>query len=244
MKYLLSILGIFAAITAATLFLIWPEQQYASSEAVVTINGKTLTKQFFQNHRDRDSQSADSDNYIKTIVTKQLLIAEAQRRHIDQQPAFRHALKTLYENSLIELLLKEVNREIKTTVSMEEVNRYRHAFGKTYTFYILRTPQLVSIEKITSEGTKYVSRFDELGRTMRQSLSSMNTGTIASTFSSNREKIAIYLAKVEGETTQHLDFDTRKIKNQLQQIKTEKQVNAWIEHLRSQAEISYHISQD
>jgi hypothetical protein len=244
MKYLFSILSILTAITAVTLFFIWPEQHNVDSDAVVTVNGKTLTKQFFQNHRERDPHHADGENYVKTIVTKQLLLAEAQRRHIDQQPAFRLALKTLYENSLIELLIKDVNHEIETTVSTEEVANYLEAFGKIYTFYVLQTSHPVSIETIESEGTKYVSRFDELSSTLRQSLASMNPGIVTSTFAFNREKIAIYLEKVEGETTQRPDLDTKKIRNQLQQIKAEKQVNAWIEELRSQAVISYHINQE
>ena len=244
MKYLLSILSILAAITAVTVFFIWPEQQYADNDAIVTINGRTLTKQFIENHRDRDPHSADSDNYVKTIVTKQLLIAEAQRRHIDQQPEFRLTLKTLYENSLIELLLKEVNNEIKTTVSNEEVNNYIQAFGKTFTFYILRTPKIVSVESIKNEGTKYVSLFDELGSMLKQSLSSMNPGTTTITYTFNKEKIALYLEKVEGGTVQLQDLDLKKVKKQLQHIKAEKQLSAWIDDLRSQAEISYHVNQE
>ncbi len=227
-----------------TLFFIWPEQQKSKNDAVVTINGRTLTKQFFQNHRERDPGDTDSENYVETIITKQLLLAEAQRRHIDQQPEFRLALKTLYENSLIELLQKQVNNEIKTTVSKEEVNNYLLAFGKTYTFYILKTTRPVAIESIVSQGTKYVSRFEELGSALRQSLATMKTGNVARTYAFSRDTIAIYLEKVEGETILPPDFDTEKIKNQLQQIKKEKYFNTWLEKLRGQAEISYHINQE
>lgn len=244
MKYLISILTILVAITTFTLFFIWPDQRNNDGEAVVTINGRTLTKQFFQKHRDRDQYLAENENFVETIVIRQLLIAEAQRRHIDQQPAFRLELKTLYENSLIDLLLKEVNNEIETTVSAEEITQYLEAFGKTYTFYILRTQQPVSIETIQSKGTKYVSRFDELGSTLRQSLASMEPETAATTYTNKKDKIAIYLDNIEGETTRHSDFDKRKIKNQLEQIKREKQVSAWIENLRNQAAISYHINQE
>ena len=244
MKYLLSIFSILAAITAVTLGIIWPKQELADGDVVVTINGRTLSKDFFQKHKDRAPHSTSSENYVDTIVRKQLLITEAQRRQINQQPAFRLALQTLYENALIELLLKQVKSEINTTVSSEEVNNYLQAFGKTYTFYILRTPELTSTEKIKSEGTKYVSRFDDLGITLRQSLAAMSPQTTADTFAFNKEKIAIYLEKVEGVTTEHQDFDKKRIKNQLQQIKDEKQVSAWIENLRNQAVITYHIDQE
>jgi hypothetical protein len=244
MKYLLSIFTILAAITVVTLFFIWPDQRNDDGEAVVTINGRTLTDHFFQQHRDRDQHLAENENFVETIVTRQLLIAEAQRRRIDQQPAFRLALKTLYENSLIDLLLKEVNNEIETTVSAEEITQYLKAFGKTYTFYLLPTQHPVSIKTIQTTGTKYISRFDELGSTLRQSLASMEPETATTTYANNKDKIAIYLESIEGETARYSDFDRGKIKNQLEKIKLEKQVSAWIENLRNQAAISYHINQE
>lgn len=244
MKYFLSIFSILAAITAVTLIFNWPEQQLDDDYAVVTINGRTLTNGFFQKHKGRVPKNTSNENYIDTIIRKQLLITEAQRRQIDQQPAFRLALQTLYENSLIELLLKQVKSELKTTVSSEEVENYLQAFGKTYTFYTLYTPELVTINEIKREGTKHVSLFDDLSIALRQSLAAMDPQSLASTHAFNKEKIAIYLEKIEGRTPLPQDLDKRKIKNQLQQIKDEKQISAWIEDLRSQAVITYHINQE
>ena len=72
----------------------------------------------------------------------------------------------------------------------------------------------------------------------------MSAGTATATYASSNDKIAIYLEKIEGETTEHPDFDVNKIKQQLQLLKSEQQVNAWIDSLRSQATISYHINQE
>lgn len=245
MKYLVIIIGLFIAITAATLLiLVWPGKDNSQEEPLVTINGQPLTRQKIVNLKSDTIASERDHDYISELITNHLLINEAQRRKLDKENTFRLALKTFYEQSLIEALLQQVKDEIETETTAAEIDRYLQSYGKVFTFYTLKTSGSVNHSKIKSLGTKYTTRFDDLDLSLRHALATLQPGQTTTALTSQGEGIAIYLEAIQGEPLRSQNYDINLIREQIHQMKIERQVNSWIENLRNKAEITYHTSQE
>lgn len=244
MKYLIAILCILTALTLVTIVIIWPEGRTHPDEGVVTINNHTLTRQDILDYKDSTTHHGSNDEFIDEIITKQLLIAEAQRRKIDKERAFRLALKTFYEHSLIKILMERVTTSIEAEITDAEVENYLTSFGKTFTFYTLQTDGKTTLDTIMAEGKRYSTKFDNLSGQLQQALAGMEPGETTTTFVTGNEKIAIHLEKIGGATSESQNFDKEMIRKKLRQTKIEKQVNSWIEELREQATITYNTSRE
>jgi len=245
MKYLIIIFGLFGVITVVTLLiLIWPGDDNSADDLIVTINGQPLTRQKIADLKNDPNHLGNSDEFISELITKHLLIGEAQRRKLDKEPAFRAALKKFYEQSLIDALLQQVKDKIETETTKEEIDRFLQSYGRIFSFYTLKTSGNINQSKIKSLGTKYITRFEDLDLPLRHALANMQPGDTTTTHSSQSERIAIYLEAIEGEPKTSQDHDREHIRQQIHQMKIEKQLNSWVENLRNKAEITYHTNQE
>ena len=244
MKYLIIILCILCAATLATLLAVWPEEPARAVDPVVTINDRVISREELRSIRDGDPHHGKEEDFIDEYITRQLLIAEAQRRNIDKEPGFRKALKNYYEHSLIKILMDRVSSSGEAEVSEAEIDAYLNSFGRTFTFHTLETTSAVSTDTISSRGDRHVSAFEDLSGSMQLILAGLERGDMATTFVSGNEKIAVYLEKVEGKTTHGQNLDRELVRRKLRQAKIDKHITAWIEELRQKASITYHSNQD
>ncbi len=244
MKYLLIILAIIGFATLATFVAIWPEQQEDTGDTVVTINGRPLTRQDILDYKDKDMRHGEDEDVINEIITKKLLIEEAQRLNIDKEAGFRSALKTFYEHSLIKILTERTSQGISVEITEQEIDSFIHSFGKTFTFYTLKTTGKVSPQIIKAQGNEYISPFEDLSGELQQILAVMQPGETATTFITGNDEMAVYLEDVKGGGKSSQNIDREHIRQQLLQTKIEKHLNTWIEELRSQASITYHTTQE
>ena len=244
MKYLLIVLCILCAFSLATLLAIWPEESAPTVAPVITINDRAISREEIQSVRDGDPHHGKDEDFIDEYITRQLLIAEAQRRDIDKEPGFRKALKNYYEHSLIKILMDRVSNSSEAEVSKAEIDAYIDSFGRTFTFHTLEASATATAEDIKAQGDRYVSAFEDLSGPLQQSLAGLSPGETTTTFVTGNEKIAVYLEKIEGEPQHRQDFDREFIRMQLRQTKIEKHITAWIEKLRQNATITYHSNQD
>jgi hypothetical protein len=243
MKYLAIILTIVCAVTLASLFLIWPEQQTEISPAIVTINGKAISRDAIASYKGKDQHHGAQRDFIDEIITKYLLIEEAQRLGLDKDPDFRAALKTFYEHSLIKTLMERVESEIQVEVTENEIDLYLDSVGRIFTFYTYKPSPSAALATIKKHGSQHISAFEDLGETLQLALVSLKPGQSIEIFLTGNEKIAVYLESVSARPKASQLFDRGPIKQMLLASKKEIQTNKWIESLRSQASISYNEEQ-
>ncbi len=246
MKYLFTILAIICATTIATLLFIWPDKQEENTEnVVVVVNGHALTREAIQFYKDKSQHHGEQDDFIDEAITKQLLIAEAQRLNIDKNPSFRLELKEFYEHSLIKILMERVHNDLTVEVTDQEIDHYLNSFGKEFTFYTMKTSTTLTSEEIKSNGEKSTELFEDLGQQLQQTLAELEPGQSAIGFVTGSEKYAVYLENVSGEpgeTPPYYNRDT--IRQLIKQSKEETKTNNWIENLRQQASITFNKKRD
>ena len=80
-------------------------------EAAIVVNGKTITvEEFSRVCSSKPTDSGDKNDFINSLITKELLIQESQREGIDREESFRRSIQNYYEQSLIKLLMDEEMR--------------------------------------------------------------------------------------------------------------------------------------
>ena len=124
MKYLYYI--IFAAVAvsvAAGYFLSTP--QTPPPGAALIINDRVITSDELNKcYASIRPDIKDRDDFINSVITRELLIQESQRIGIDKEEAFRRSIQDYYEQSLIKLLMDRKSAALNVSVSDDELDRY------------------------------------------------------------------------------------------------------------------------
>jgi len=235
MKYLLTIVIIALASTMLALFYLKSDSSPAVKDAVLSVNGHVFTRDFFKNQIKKSGyHSEDKEQLRNSVITRELLIQEAQRLGIDREEQFRTSLKKYYEQSLIKILTDREYKKLQATVTDEEIDAYLSCFGKIYTFTILP----VSGEQNTSPRQRSVL-FDDLSDSLRLLLSELKPGESKEQFDTGSQVGKILLDKVKP-VPDYIPVETvdrERIRTLLIQQKREKRISSWMNELRDKASI-------
>jgi hypothetical protein len=240
MKYLFILLSIVLAITAASFFFIRPEQPLPKKDILVTINGHDISRNDIREEARTGSRLDSGNDFLDSVIAKQLLIEEAQKLDIDKEPSFRKELQEYYEQSLIKILLERQNSSIKIEISDVEIDNYLNSFGKTYTFMLLKAKEPPSIDTIKKKGQLHSVPFEDLSENLRLTLSTLKPGEMAMTFETGNENTAVLLERTEGTPQPQGSIDRDKIRKNLSDHKRGQHINSWINELRKKASVTIH----
>ncbi|HEB70695.1 MAG TPA: hypothetical protein ENI88_13920 [Desulfobulbus sp.] len=235
MKYLLTIVIIALASTVLALFYLKSDSSPAVKDAVLSVNGHVFSRDFFKNQiKNNGYHREDKEQLLNSVITRELLIQEAQRLGIDREESFRKSLKNYYEQSLIKILTDREYKKLQIDVSEKEVDAYLSCFGKIFTFTILP----VSGEQNTAPRQRSVL-FDDLSDSLRLLLSELKPGESKEQFDTGSQVGKIRLDKVEPAPDYKPDetVDRQHIRTLLTQQKKAQRISSWMNDLRSRASI-------
>lgn len=242
MKYLYIILIIILAVTAHTVYTLWPEKEVAQNDAVVTINGHSLTRELLRNQAHGSSYHEDDKALLDSLITRELLIQEAQNQEIDKEPGFRKALKTYYEQSLIKILMDRQYGKASATVTDEETNRYLGNYGKKFTYTQFPMTESYPPKILIEQGVPTKVLFDDLSDSMKMILSSMKPGETKELVNDLDAREAVRLDKITptGAIKSFDPAERQAVEEMLIEFKKQQDINSWIRELRSKASIQVH----
>ncbi|MDO9325198.1 MAG: hypothetical protein Q7T80_09615 [Methanoregula sp.] len=209
-------------------------------DILVTINGHDISRTDMQEEGRTGSHHGSNSDFIDSLITKQLLIEEAQKLGIDKEPSFRKELKEYYEQSLIKVLMERENTSLQVQVSDKEVDNYLNSFGRTYTFMRLKTMEPPSVESLKKQGMVHSARFEDLSENLQLVIASLKPGEMAMEFETGNENYAVLLEKIEGTTGRPASIDPIKVRKTLAEHKRRQQINNWINDLRKKASVTIH----
>jgi len=242
MKYLYIIASIVALASILFLFSLLPEKETPPNDIALTVNGHDIGNSTVQQENTRYGyHTEDLSDVYDTVITRELLIQEAQKQQIDKEPSFRKALKDYYETSLIKILFERKNKELVIDIKDAEIKNYLSYLGKTITFTRLDSIPETAISASSAKGLTTTALFDDLADPIKMLLSSLSPGQFGIRFDTGNEKFALRLDKVEGTTkSTPIKADKNKIIESLSDFQREQQINNWLAELRQKATITIH----
>jgi hypothetical protein len=236
MKYLFTILALVMLSSAVTLYYLWPSAPSIAQDVALSINGHFFSQQQIddQYHR-KGYHSENTDSSIDSLVTKQLLLDEAQRLGLDKEEEFRKALKDYYEQSLIKVLADRKLQSVTVTVSEQDIDRYLSYSGKMFTFTRIPVENGKLLEKQSRQDSVL---FDDLSESLRLILATLQLGERIVQFETGTEVGVIHLAKMEkADGFEPVLYERSRVRELLGNYQKSLEIDRWINSLRKKASI-------
>lgn len=239
MKYLYYIvLAVVAVSAAAGYFLSAP--QTPPSNAALIINDRVITTdELKRRYASLRPGIEDEDDFINSVITKELLIQESQRSGIDKEENFRRSIQDYYEQSLIKLLMDRKCAILNVSVSDDELNRYIPYLNKKILLSIFsfedfdkaKSGRYTRVEQKTSP-------FEDLSNEIKDQVVHLKKGEMSQPMKSGDVYIALRIDGVDSLPLPAPSLEEReKIRNILIEDKKEKMIDDWLADLRNKARI-------
>lgn len=109
-----------------------------SEKIVVRINKYTLTPQEFDEVYAESGVSEDSpsarEKFIDNLITRKLLLQEAQKEGIDTQKSFLRTIENLWEQALLKIVIDQKAKELASAVNVtdEELTDFYNLWAKDH----------------------------------------------------------------------------------------------------------------
>lgn len=245
MKYLYIILTIIGFATILTLLFILPEKRAPLKDIAISINGHDFGKEAVTAEGKKYGYHADQQSELfDTLITKELLIQEAERQEIHKEESFRQSLKSYYENSLVKTLLDRQNSKLQVSVSEADVDRYLFFLGKIVTFTRLDTIPKSTSEAVAAKGATTTALFSDLAAPVRLLLSTLQPSQYGVRFDTGNESYALRLDSIEPSPDYVAKtVDRQRIREILEEHQKEQQMKRWLVDLRKNATITINKEQ-
>ncbi len=242
MKYLFIILAIVCGTTALSFYFLIPPAKIVPSDIAITVNDYDIADNgALQEITDSGYHAEEESDRYDTIITRVLLLQEAQKQKIDREESFRKELKTYYENSLIKILLERKDSQITVDVSEADINGYLSFVNTVVSFTRLDTVPTSDNEATYAGGLTNTVPFDDLATPMQLLLSSLKPGQFGVNFDTGSEKYAVRLDSVSAiDDSSPQNIDRPYLLKMLEDYKREQKINSWLAKLKQDANITIH----
>ncbi len=239
MKYIYYILG-FLLIVSVLMGIELKSKKIINKDVAIIINDRIITSDELKSlYENQQPCKQSKEEFINSLITKELLIQESKKLGIDKEESFRSSIQNFYEQSLIKQLIDRKISSTSVTISEEEVNNYVKLMNKKYHVSIFTFNSPEEAEKISFlHGEKRVLLFDDMSEEIKEKIMNLNPGENTLPIRSGDKYIVIRIDKIEELKGITLDEKEREnIKNMLIDEKKKNLINDWISSMRAKAKI-------
>jgi len=244
MKYIYYIIGImviFSGLVAYGLL----DTKIEISKPFLSINDRMISEAEFKNMLVMKPPYMNEEQFIESIIEKQILIQEAIKRDINKEKNFRMSVENFYEQSLIKILLDRKLSSLKVEVSDEEIEKYR-TFVQTKLFLTKMVYPSMKDAQSKTNGTveKIESAFLDLSNDLKFIVMNLKIGEfskpMANDLTANDFQVFVYrldeIQKIEGSNTIQ-EVDNEYISLYIKDKKKEQLLDEWSGEIRKSAKI-------
>jgi len=239
MKYIYYILG-FLLIVSILMGIELKSKRSINKEVAIIINDRVITSDELKSlYEHQQPYKQSQEDFINSLITKELLIQESKKLGIDKEEPFRRSIQNFYEQSLIKQLIDRKISSASVTINEEEVNNYINLMNKKYYVSIFTFNNPEEAEKSAlSQGEKRVLLFDSMSDEIKEKIINLKAGEHTLPIKSGDKYIVIRVDRVEELKGITLNEKEReKIKNMLLDEKKKNLINDWITAIRAKAKI-------
>jgi len=245
MKYLYTIISIIIIISVIVLYEINKKEKIEDDIALI-INNKIITKDEFDKlYSFQTSHVNSKEEFIDTLITKELLIQESQKEGIDKEESFRRSLQNYYEQSLIKLLIDRKFSTLNIDVKEDEVEKYINLLDKKIYLTIYKYKNLEDLSRATNYEIEQISsNFSDLSEDIRCSIISINKGESTEPIKISGRYLVIRLDDIKTSLPKikEQSIDRESIGKTIKEFKKDRLINMWIDSLRKKATIKVFVN--
>ena len=251
MRYLYAIAAFVVLITV--FFLSYPHfsGKAVDKEIVLRVNDRLITRAEFNRRQRLSTEVRDSfapegqEDFIQSLVTKELLIQESKRLGIDREEPFRQSVQNFYEQSLIKILMERQYASLAIEASEAEIARYVQFTNGILRMAVITYPDKKAVAANRPAGETTVDRFfHDLANDLKATLLSVSVGTATSPLLVGEHYEAYRVIGVEEDPalTEKTPLAATQIKERITQYKQEKAMTDWLHNLRDKAIVENHLN--
>lgn len=238
MKYLYYIAGILVLFSMLAVYGL-RDTRVEISKPVIVVNDRIITESEYKELLPSKPYYMTEDQFIDSIITKQLLIQEAVKQDINKEESFRTSVENYYEQSLIKLLLDRQLTTLAVDVTKEEIERYQALSQSKIHVSKLRYQTLA--EALSQKNPilqKIESDFLDISDDLKFIVFTLDKGQSSAPFVINAGVIVYRLEEIKPfDTGQLSEIDMEKISLFIQNKKKEVLMDDWSKKLKENAEI-------
>jgi len=242
-----------------------PLEEEGDTRVVARINDYELTVGDFENEADfmlkktrlsKDPKKA-KEELLNDIITKKILLQEAQKENFDKDTLFMREIERYWEQALLKLLLQRKEKELAGTVKipdedvLNEYNRMKHrAFAE---LVVLRNKLAAS--KLSKSGENFDAvkieiknsivsgesaewwSYGDLPAYLEKTMLLLKPGEVSRPIESGNEWIVMRVLQEEEVRVKPFEAMVPRIEKKLKKIKIEEALEKWILHLRKNASV-------
>lgn len=245
MKYILYIFLIIVLFTISVLGLEFVNRRPGEKDIALEVNRKVITiSDFNRRYAALPAFRNDPRSFIKTIVTKELLVQEAIKQGIDKEPIFRDSIQSFYEQQLIKLLTDRMLASASVTVDDEEISEYLEHSKNLYHITIFSFDTISDAAKGKfSDGEKRTLCFQDIAAPAREKILSLKPGQTTDPIPMEGRIVVIRHDLTASCPMPRQEAGRETVRRILEEEKKTQLMDQWIENLREEAEITVHIKE-
>ncbi|MCP4723076.1 MAG: hypothetical protein GY860_26790 [Desulfobacteraceae bacterium] len=238
MKYLYYIAGILLVFSVLVAFWLL-DTKVEISEPCIVVNDRIITKFEYKELLPSKPYYMTEDQYIDSIITKQLLIQEAVRQDINKEESFRQSVEDYYEQSLIKILLDRKLNSITVDVTNKEIERYKSfSQSRVYISKLLYKTLAEALAEKNFTLQKIESGFMDISDDLKFIIFNLEKGQSSEPFVSDTGVVVYRLEDMEPMDTKKIwDLDLERVSLFIQEEKKELLMEEWSKKLKKNAEI-------
>jgi len=246
MKYLLIIVAIIVAIISLSFGYLWVAEPPITHNILAKVNNSSITSETLSALQDTDCipTIANTKSAIENLITRELLIQEAQNLAVDQSITFQTSLKQFYEQSLINTLIEQKTHSLKANINETDINQYISLLGTTVTFS--RFGYNIDTSKEGSRGNTRVAQFDDLDENMRAALTMLEPSQTIIQYDDKNGQFLLRLDSILNKNKVKIDSPAKReeINTILTTYSRKRQVDEWLSGLRQNASITIYAAEE
>jgi len=244
MKYIYYIIGImiiFSGLAAYGMF----DTRIKISKPFLSINDRVVSEEEFKTMLLRKPPYMNQEQFIASVIEKQLLIQEAIKMKINKEENFRRSVENFYEQSLIKILLDRKLDSLKVEVTNEEIEKYKAFIQNKFFLTKMSYPGMKDAKNKTNETIEKIeAAFLDLSDDLKFIVMNLTIGApsklMANDLTSNDFQVFVYrldkIQKIEDSDAIQ-GFDANQVSLYLQDKKKEQLLDEWSDKIRETAEI-------
>jgi hypothetical protein len=238
LKYIICIFVVIISFSLLALYLN-KSSHLPEKDVVLTINKRQITRDEFDK-RFAKLYQGDKQGFINSLITKELMIQEAQKEGIDQAETFRYLIQEYYEQSLVRQIMDKKIRSMKATVGNDEIDRCLAFQNSTVHLTIFKAANEESARNRIFKGQEVrIVAARDLSSEISEQLETLKTGELTDPLCSDSGCDLLRIDKIESPPAPAYPEAVRdKLRTLLQERKKQRAMDAWIAGMKAKSTIA------